>query len=147
MNTLATRLSDQQRELIGYLVDGRWHGAAELYSRMVNWRSRMSELRRIYPDRFDWRWRTHLVADKRITSKDWRDLDRGAAGFHDILRALHALRGEEPRLIAGREREVVAVGAGAVYGYVTRGEIAYYAVTELAERVWERYVDPFREGE
>ena len=146
-NTLATRLSDQQRELTGYLVDGRWHGAGELYSRMVNWRTRMSELRRIYPDRFEYRWRTHTVNGKRITSKDWRDVKMGAALRIRIFAAVQALQEAEPRRIAGHEREVISLGEGAVYGFVTRGQLAYLDAKHLTQQIWNRYVDPFREGE
>ena len=146
MKTLATRLRDQQLELTGYLVDGRWHGAGELYSRMVNWRTRMSELRHIYPDRFEYRWRTHLVAGKRITSKDWRDRAKGGKHRCYIFGHLKEIQAEV-RCHAGHEREVVAVGPGAMYGYVTHGEVVYYSLETLTKRVWERYVDPFREGE
>ena len=147
MNTLTTRLSDQQRELIGYLIDGRWHGAGELYSRMVNWRTRMSELRRIYPDRFEYRWRTHMVNGKRITSKDWRDMRMGATLYQRIFTAIQTLQVCESGSIAGHEREVVALGQAAEYGFVTRGQLAYFDAKHLTQQIWNRYVDPFREGD
>jgi DNA polymerase II small subunit/DNA polymerase delta subunit B len=66
-------LSEQQEAVLEILEDGRWHAANEFYSSFLpNFRSRMSELRKLFPGRFESRFRSGA------TGKDWRDTAKDA---------------------------------------------------------------------
>lgn len=105
-------------KVLEILSDGRWHGANEFYgSYLPNFRSRISELRRRFPDRFVPRRRTHTNLDgSTTTANDWRD-----TSFDGAIRA------------AIRERHEATGLFGAM-------------VESAIEAEFESYIDPWRES-
>ena len=119
------------------LTDGRWHcitDIAEVAGR-ESARTRMSELNRAYPGRYERRFRTHTSPDgRRYSMTDWRDTSDDDRVRGIIHRALASVPRE------GRPGTAYPVRVdGVTVCRVTVGQMRLFTLAEMERRVFEAW--------